>query len=835
MRPVPMMVLAACTPIFVLCGADAPPVKLVLCHTFGEGRGLVARDVSGRRRHAVLSDDAKWVAGRHGSAVQLADVSSTGVELGLPASWYVEHQQALTVLLGAKPSTASGQIIFGVHSSQKGRLYVAVDQGGRWAMGLGERPWGKDEKRTGDQADGEWHALAMTLDHGTATLYVDGAAYSEKPYSDIGITLPPRLGGARQFGFDGVVDEVAIFRGLLSEGEIRSAAAGVEASGLLAKYAQATTEDDRRELVAEWRFDDGPGTKVSDSSGNELHGAATACEPAMGIEGLGLLLPARSTPCWVEVPHSAKLELTDALTVSAWLHWDPRSSAYAALVDKGYTDGLAVYFTRYSQRVHVALATDQAKVNTDTGVRAPVYEWMHVALTWSAEAGRVVLYMNGKRAWFRALPGTRLAPCKASLFIGKGRRAEMGTLAGIVDEVRIYTRALSADDIAALHAPLAGLAEAKSVSRWVPAEPGLAPLERTTLDPENGTLSYPAFPIVPSVRKQPGVSAADFPSIQAAVDSLPESGGAVAIPAGVWRIAEPIVLRSNVSLVGAGASTVVVNENRSGANAIECRESTQYRPRDLHPPGAKGHHGVYIANLQIRGNAKSGHGIYLHDSDHFTIENCLTFFNGKSGVCLSYGEENDVVRGVVSKWNGQHGLYIEGCHDTLITASHFEENRLDGIHVQKDNIQAGIVGCNAEDNGRFGIYNKGRWTQVVGCESDSNEGGAFVFIGPESEYSTVVSASIGTIKAVGAHKVAITGNTGSIVLTDCHRCTITGNAGPAIRLDGACAYNTLNGNSVARVSLAAWCHHNAVSGNVCTDRLSDRGRNNAVTGNVDGR
>ena len=428
MRLTSILALTALAPGWVLCAADTRPAELVLCHTFDEGRGLIARDVSGGRGHAVLGGDAKWTDGRHGSAVQLTGVSSAGVELGLPASWYVEHQQAMTVLLGVKPSAASGQIIFGVHSSAKGRLYVAVGQGGRWAMGLGERPWGKDEKRAGGQADAEWHALAMTLDHGAATLYVDGAKYSEKPYTDIGITLAPRLGGAGQFGFDGAVDEIAIFRGVLSEGEVRSAAAGLAESGLLAKYARPAAVDDRRGLVAEWRFDDGPGAVAADSSGNGLHGAATACEPTAGIEGLGLLLPARGASCWVEVPHSEKLGSTDALTVSAWLHWDPRSSNYAALIDKGYTDGLAIYFTRYSQRVHVALATDQAKVNVSTGVRAPVYEWMHLALTWSGTTGRVVLYLDGKRAWDRALAGARLAPCKASLLIGKGRRPAMGTL-----------------------------------------------------------------------------------------------------------------------------------------------------------------------------------------------------------------------------------------------------------------------------------------------------------------------------------------------------------------------------------------------------------------------
>jgi len=201
-------------------------------------------------------------------------------------------------------------------------------------------------------------------------------------------------------------------------------------------------------------------------------------------------------------------------------------------------------------------------------------------------------------------------------------------------------------------------------------------------------------------------------------------------------------------------------------------------------------------------------------------------------VYASYGEENDIIRGVISKWNGEHGLYVEGCHDTLITASHFEENRLDGIHVQKDNIQAGIFGCNAEDNGRFGIYNKGRWTQVVGCESDSNEGGAFVFIGPESEYATIVSDSMGTIRAVGAHNVSVVGNRSSIYLSNCHGCALSGNTGATLSLEDGCCLNAVTGNVMAQILVGRRCHDNTIVGNVSRRRMNVDNEKNAASNNV---
>ena len=817
------------------------PKRLVLYHPFEEGAGLVTRDLSGSRRHAILHGDARWVPGRYGQAIQFPGDLTSFAKLSLPAKWYLAHQQAMTVLLWAKALGKPGQILFGTHYPTNGRLYLAIGQGGHWALGLGERNWGRDERGRPRPADSEWHALAMTLNCGTAMLYVDGEQYLVKPYGPLGIGLAPQLGriagaASADFAFKGIVDELAVFEGVLSLDEIRAAMKGIGPSGLLAAYGSAHAEDqaEREGLVAEWRFDDGPGAHVADSSGSGLHGRAIACEPTEGLEGLGLRLPARGQACWVEV--DAQLDKLQALTVEAWLYWDPRSANFAALVDSGYLRQMAIYFHRYAQRVYVCLVTNKSHINAATPVRIPVYQWTHLALTWSAETSRAILYVNGQPVWSHKLEGERLAKCSVPLWIGRGRSAKgrtIGCLAGIVDEMRLYRRALSADALAKRCQALAGFAAERSVTKWVPTSTSrVQKLDETCLDAGTGALTYPAFPLVPAKGKQAAVSAGDFPSIQAAVDSLPAAGGMVIVPAGTREITQPVMLRSNVSLVGHGASSVIVNKNEDGGNAIECKESTQYRARDMYPPGAKGHHGVFIARLQIRGNPKSGHGIFLYQSDHFTIENCMTFFHGKSGIYLSYGEENDIVRGVISKWNGEHGLYIEGCHDTLITASHFEENRLDGVHVQKDNIQAGIVGCNSEDNGRFGVYNKGRWTQVIGCESDSNEGGAFVFIGPESEYGTVVSGSIGTVRAVAAHHVAINGNQASILLSDCHHCAVAGNVGGTIRLEDACRHVTISANSMSTITIGPWCHHIAITGNVCAAPIVDRGRDNASAGNV---
>ena len=52
----------------------------------------------------------------------------------------------------------------------------------------------------------------------------------------------------------------------------------------------------------------------------------------------------------------------------------------------------------------------------------------------------------------------------------------------------------------------------------------------------------PAAPKVRLPGAQPEINAVDFPSLQAALDALPTSGGVVRLPAGKFEIDRPLVI-----------------------------------------------------------------------------------------------------------------------------------------------------------------------------------------------------------------------------------------------------------------------------------------------------
>ena len=76
----------------------------------------------------------------------------------------------------------------------------------------------------------------------------------------------------------------------------------------------------------------------------------------------------------------------------------------------------------------------------------PVGEWTHVASTWDGKVA--ILYLDGKEAGRLPLTGTAAASSGA-LRIG-GNQVGSEWFSGLIDEVRIYKRALTAAEIETL-------------------------------------------------------------------------------------------------------------------------------------------------------------------------------------------------------------------------------------------------------------------------------------------------------------------------------------------------------------------------------------------------
>ncbi|MFB4281840.1 LamG-like jellyroll fold domain-containing protein [Nonomuraea sp. MTCD27] len=195
-------------------------------------------------------------------------------------------------------------------------------------------------------------------------------------------------------------------------------------------------------LVAAYGMNEGSGGTVADSSGNGNTGATSGTSwtasgrygPALSFNGLY---------SWVNVPDSAGLRLTGGMTLEAWVR--PSSvSGWRTVVMKRHSGGLAYALSAGAadQRPHVRVHTTAA-TDLPGAAALPLNTWSHLAATYDGAVLR--LYVNGTQVAQRAITGA-VRTDGGSLRIG-GNGLLNQVFSGRIDEVRIYSRALTAAQI----------------------------------------------------------------------------------------------------------------------------------------------------------------------------------------------------------------------------------------------------------------------------------------------------------------------------------------------------------------------------------------------------
>ncbi|MHC4585903.1 MAG: LamG domain-containing protein [Planctomycetota bacterium] len=212
------------------------------------------------------------------------------------------------------------------------------------------------------------------------------------------------------------------------------------ASFILVLSVAVSTQAD---LVGYWTFDEGSGTIAYDSSGNGLDGTFNG-DPQWVIGQVGGALEFDGDDS-VEIPHNDLLSITDEITITAWTYMNANASGEMAIVSKGgwgamdlpyeltETPGAQIWWQFY----------DDGGRDTCAAPSPPIEEWHHVAATYDGQIFKC--YIDGELGDEWEYAGT-MPENTASLTIGQ--RSRGGTYyIGIIDDVAIYNRAFSADEI----------------------------------------------------------------------------------------------------------------------------------------------------------------------------------------------------------------------------------------------------------------------------------------------------------------------------------------------------------------------------------------------------
>jgi len=202
-------------------------------------------------------------------------------------------------------------------------------------------------------------------------------------------------------------------------------------------------------LVAAYGFEEGAGSSIADGSGNANNGTISGAGwTTAGRFGKALTFDGLDDS--VAVADAASLDMTNALTLSAWVKPDAIMGRWQHVITKehGANAAYAMKADGNFSRPDLGLNRTDSSWWYANGTSALTSgQWAHVTGTWDGQVMR--LYING--VWVRS------TSMSGSIFTSTGVLRIGGTAAlgaseffdGTVDEVRIYNRALSVQEIEA--------------------------------------------------------------------------------------------------------------------------------------------------------------------------------------------------------------------------------------------------------------------------------------------------------------------------------------------------------------------------------------------------
>jgi Concanavalin A-like lectin/glucanases superfamily len=213
------------------------------------------------------------------------------------------------------------------------------------------------------------------------------------------------------------------------------------------------------DLIGYWRLDDAAGSATArDWSAWGNDGTLVGIDPstawvAGGPEGRALSVQGDG---YVNVPDSASIDsITDQLTIAAWIFLQGTIADYATAISRQIGTG-------YDQHYHLSVNAQQqailfittpmaGQVVLGSPMTVPQQTWVHLAGTYDGSQAR--LYVNGTEVGNLPASGPFAAETNPVTLSGNGNGAARTVsefVPGQLDEVMLYRRALSADEIARL-------------------------------------------------------------------------------------------------------------------------------------------------------------------------------------------------------------------------------------------------------------------------------------------------------------------------------------------------------------------------------------------------
>ncbi|MDD5144693.1 MAG: LamG domain-containing protein [Candidatus Pacebacteria bacterium] len=312
-----------------------------------------------------------------------------------------------------------------------------------------------------------WYFVTTTIFGTDVSIYIDGVLDKTGTLawtwpSDVDIQIGKVFGTS--YYFNGLIDDVRVYNYARTAEEIRMDYNG----GFVAKFGSSDESGGEsinlsRGLVGYWNFDEGSGYTVKDSSGSGNNGTLNNFDfnsnskwtSGNSAANTGGALKFDGSNDFVDAGSDASLDLS-AFTIGLWV----KPAAYADnrfVVSHGY-NGSNV---QRNYEIGFGWGSHSGKwvfvwgdgVAGDKYTLSDTYtlnEWQYLTVSWDDSTGHLKTYFNGVLTWDRGIGGTIYQNANNRLIFGAeywGYPATSDRFNGSLDEVRIYNRVLSNDEV----------------------------------------------------------------------------------------------------------------------------------------------------------------------------------------------------------------------------------------------------------------------------------------------------------------------------------------------------------------------------------------------------
>src|SRR3989339_1810844 len=271
-----------------------------------------------------------------------------------------------------------------------------------------------------------------------------------------GEPAPKANGGAETMVINGLKEDTLYYFGIKARDEI-----AINWS-ILSNIVNLKTTSDKPS--GEWKFEENTGTTAGDTSGNNNNGTLSGSTLPLWTTGkVGKGLQFDGLNSYVNIADSSSLDVTAGISLEAWVKSEvtDQDGATRRIMDKGATYALGASDKAYIKIFIGGAASSAEKVWTTGDANV----WHHIVGTYNGTV--LKLYQDGvlqNQVSVSGVIDTNTNPVQ----IGR-QSATAGRFKGIIDEVKIYNRALTDAEVANHYHPPPTVDNSPTVAITAPA------------------------------------------------------------------------------------------------------------------------------------------------------------------------------------------------------------------------------------------------------------------------------------------------------------------------------------------------------------------------------